>query len=262
VASDHGFGSTREIFYVNAWLAKQGYLQWKEGADVDRDGQLTTGNLRQFYEGIDWEKTIAYASTATSNGVYLRVARSPGDTGLPPDRYDEVRSELRGRLLAFRDAEGSAVVTQVVTREEAFPGKAMEDAPDLTLTLRDGGFVSIFDSDEIVKARPEVKGTHRPEGIFLANGSEIVSNVELPLLSILDVAPTLLHSLGLPIPENLEGECASGIFTAAFLRSQPVRFCEPTHDPDGEDAGGIGGEMERAEEEVVLDRLKALGYMQ
>jgi len=262
IASDHGFGSTHEIFYVNAWLARNGYLCWKEGAGIDTSGRLTTGSLRQFYESIDWARTVAYASTATSNGIYLRVANNAGDAGLPPERYNEVRLEIMRRLRAYTDRAGSPVVTKIVTREEAFPGKAMDQAPDLTLTLRDGGFVSIFDSDDIVKPRPEIKGTHRAEGIFIANGHDIVAGRELGPLSILDVAPTLLYSLELSIPENLEGACVAEIFAPDYLRSHPIRFCEPTHDPEDEVLDKVGGDMDRAEEEVVLDRLKALGYMQ
>ena len=49
----------------------------------------------------------------------------------------------------------------------------MERAPDLTLSIRDGGFVSILKSDVVLKPRPEVVGTHRPEGIFMAKGPGI-----------------------------------------------------------------------------------------
>ena len=29
IASDHGFGPTKEILYINQWLSEQGYLKWK-----------------------------------------------------------------------------------------------------------------------------------------------------------------------------------------------------------------------------------------
>jgi predicted AlkP superfamily phosphohydrolase/phosphomutase len=262
IASDHGFGSTREIFYVNAWLAKHGYLRWNETIDHDNEGLLTTQNLRQFYEGIDWERTIAYASTATSNGVYLRVAKNPGDAGLPAERYAQVRTEIMDKLLSFKDTEdGMPVVTKIATREEAFPGKCMEQAPDLTLTLRDGGFVSIFDSDTFVKPRPEIKGTHRPEGIFIAGGDAIARGTKLDELSILDVAPTLLYSLGLPIPENLEGQLVASAFEAEYISANPARAEGPTQDPDDE-FDAAADKMAEADQDVVLERLRALGYMQ
>ena len=55
---------------------------------------------------------------------------------------------------AARDT-GGRVVTRIWTREEAFAGAEMGIAPDLTLAIRDGGFVSVLKSDVDVKPRPE-----------------------------------------------------------------------------------------------------------
>ena len=53
--------------------------------------------------------------------------------------YERVRAMLMEQLCQFTDPEtGGRVVTQVWTREEAFPGTQMDMAPDLTLSLRDG----------------------------------------------------------------------------------------------------------------------------
>ena len=41
IASDHGFGPTVEVFYLNAWLQREGYLAWTDqgqrGAKTPRD---------------------------------------------------------------------------------------------------------------------------------------------------------------------------------------------------------------------------------
>ena len=34
ITSDHGFGPTTEIFYVNEWLSRNGYLQWSDDAKM------------------------------------------------------------------------------------------------------------------------------------------------------------------------------------------------------------------------------------
>jgi hypothetical protein len=135
------------------------------------------------------------------------------------------RSRLMEQLCQFADpAMGGRVVTQVWTREEAFAGPQMEAAPDLTLALRDGGFVSILKSDMVLKPRPEVVGTHRPQGILMAKGPGIRQGLSLPAVSITDVAPTLLYMLGLPVPSDLEGRVAEQIFTSALLQERPIRI--------------------------------------
>ena len=137
----------------------------------------------------------------------------------------------------------------------------MGRAPDLTVSIRDGGFVSILKSDVVLKLRPEVVGTHRPEGIFMAKGPRIRPGLALPPLSITDVAPTLLYSLGLAVPQDLEGRVVEQIFEPASLRERPIRVGDPTHTPvafpDGTDC-----KEEDEGEAQVLERLKNLGYVE
>jgi predicted AlkP superfamily phosphohydrolase/phosphomutase len=38
ITSDHGFGTTIEIFYVNEWLSRNGYLHWSNVAKDDSVG--------------------------------------------------------------------------------------------------------------------------------------------------------------------------------------------------------------------------------
>jgi hypothetical protein len=105
-------------------------------------------------------------------------------------------------------------------------------APDLTLSLRDGGFVSILKSDVILRPRPEVVGTHRPQGVFMAKGPGIRQGLSLPPLSITDVAPTLLYTLGLAIPKDLEGRVAAQILDPGALQRSPIVVGEPTQIPE------------------------------
>jgi predicted AlkP superfamily phosphohydrolase/phosphomutase len=166
-------------------------------------------------------------------------------------------------LLSYKDPRTNMpVVTKIMTREEAFPGKATEEAPDLTLTLRDGGFVSILKADEVVKARQQIGGTHSPEGIFVARGKNLQKGLALPPQTILDVAPTLLYAINLPIPEDFEGKVITEAFDPQFLRANPVRIGAstiPSAIVSGRDhADGLEGSDERE----ILERLKALGYLE
>ena len=82
IVSDHGFGLTTEVFYANAWLAREGYLKWK-AADTDKDGLLTAHNMRDHFQSIDWEHTVAYARTTSANGIYIRVGAQAGRSWHP-----------------------------------------------------------------------------------------------------------------------------------------------------------------------------------
>jgi predicted AlkP superfamily phosphohydrolase/phosphomutase len=210
---------------------------------------------------IDWSRTTVYGLTPSSNGVHIDVAGRRGRQGIDPKAYEVLRTRLRDQLCQLTDpATGERVVSQVLTREAAFPGEQMGRAPDLTLSIRDGGFVSILKSDVVLKPRPEVVGTHRPEGIFMAKGPGIRRGLPLPELSITDVAPTLLYTLGLPVPRDLEGHVAELIFETAALQQRPIRDGGPTRVPEAFPQSPSHQE-DRDGEAQVLERLRNLGYV-
>jgi len=261
VVSDHGFGPTRDVFYANVWLARRGDLAWSEGLPPDELGRIAADRIRSHVVGIDWRRTVAYALTPSSNGIFIRRAERPGAPGVPPDAYEAFRRRLADELVALRHPRtGRPVVRRVLTREEAFPGPANERAPDLTLVLEDYGFLSVLNADDFVKPRPMPAGTHRPDGIFIAAGAGIAPGRVLPEASIVDVAPTVLYSLGLPIPTDLEGRAVTGCFEERLLATRPVRVGAPTAGPAAAPVGS--GAVPHEEERGVFARLQELGYLE
>jgi predicted AlkP superfamily phosphohydrolase/phosphomutase len=262
IASDHGFGPTVEVFHVNEWLHRRGYLVWANAAKVDQKHSETLGMgtmARRFYE-IDWDQTTAYCPTPSSNGIYITPPAS-GGKGVPAERYESFRRQLKEELLQFTDpATGEPVVSRIWLREEAFDGTQMASAPDLTLSLRDGGLVSILPSEVLVRPRTETTGAHRPNGVFVAAGKGMQRGVSLPSLSILDVAPLLLYKLGLPIPEDMEGRVPEALFEPEYLRAHPIAF-EASTSISTEMAAHIP-EVDPRMEAEVMGQLRALGYME
>jgi predicted AlkP superfamily phosphohydrolase/phosphomutase len=264
LASDHGFGPSTEVFYLNAWLHRQGYLEWatKAPEDTSAVGKLGLDMTSRWSFMVDWSRTTAYGLTPSSNGLHIAVAGRRVQQGIDPKEYERVRSILMDQLGQLTDpATGGRVVSQIWTREEAFAGTQMEMAPDLTLSLRDGGFVSILKSDVVLKPRPEVVGTHRPEGVFMAKGPGIRQGLSLSALSLTDVAPTLLYTLGLPVPRDLEGRVAEQIFEPASLHRRPIDVGEPTQVPEAFPQWPDHREDQEGEARV-LERLKQLGYVE
>ncbi len=264
VTSDHGFGPSWFVFRVNTWLHEHGYLTWRVLDDMaEKDRESAKRLVDKHFVMLDWEKTTAYARTVTSNGVYIRVARRPGDPGVAADRYESFRTELIRKLLEVREpVSGERIIRKILTREEAFPGEHNDQAPDLTLVMADYGFVSILDKTPAVVRRPHPAGTHYPEGVFVAAGKGIKKGMQAPQFSILDVAPTLLYSLGLEIPQDFEGRLPKEIFKPQFLQEHPVRIGAPTRSVD---SVGLKEEPEtfsEEEEKQIFEQMKALGYLE
>lgn len=265
LASDHGFGASVETFYLNTWLHHHGYLVWAEGAPADDsiEGRVGLEALGKLSFMLDWSRTTAHTITSSSNGIRIRVRREPGDGGIAPEDYPGFRSRLADELRSWVDpATGTPVVTRVWTREEAFGGPHMGEAPDLTLRVRDHGLVSLLKSDTFVRPRPTVMGMHRPEGIFLAAGPHVREGARLDAhLSLLDIAPLLLHALGVPVPANLEGHVPTDIFRPDWMASHPVRTGAPTEVMHGLPAA-TRPEADPEGDLEVLERLRALGYVE
>jgi predicted AlkP superfamily phosphohydrolase/phosphomutase len=256
LASDHGFTATTEIVRINAYLHEKGYLKWKEVPDTD------AGKRREdsMFAYLDWQNTVAYCRTPSSNGINIRVARNPGETGIKPEDYEAVRARLMRDLEELKDpSTGQRIITGIYTREEVFPGAAMQDAPDLLLVLRDFGFVSIKNKLPVVEPRPEVAGTHHPDGVFLAYGPGIKPGAFIERRNITDVGATLLYSLGLQVPGDFEGKVPEAVFTQQHLVTHPVMIGTTTNRRAKDDETAS---MAEEEKEKIMAQLQMLGYME
>ncbi len=100
---------------------------------------------------------------------------------------------------------------------------------------------------------------HRNNGVFLISGPAIKPGAELSGVSLLDVAPTILTLLGLPVGEDMDGRPVTTAFTTL-----PVIERIPSWEKVNGDAGLHPPHMRL---DVVaaaesLDQLVALGYVE
>jgi hypothetical protein len=88
--------------------------------------------------------------------------------------------------------------------------------------------------------------------------------------SILDLAPTILHAMGVPVPEELDGRVLSEAFEAGSPLARPVHhsqskvYKEQVDEAGAEDGdvGAGGGEPDLTDEEMaeVQEKLRGWGY--
>lgn len=256
MASDHGFTSTYEVVRINAFLHERGYLKWRDVPDTE------AGKRREdsMFAYLDWKETVAYCRTPSSNGINIRVARAPGETGIRPEDYEKVRDRLIADLEDFKDPKtGDRIIAEIHKREDVFPGLAMAEAPDLLLVLRDFGFVSIKNKQPAVEPRAEIAGTHHPDGVFIAYGPGVKAGKTIGRRHITDVGATLLYSLGLDVPGDFEGKVPESLFTPEHLAQAPVVIGASTQG-GGKDRDTDA--MAEDEKEKIMAQLQMLGYME
>jgi predicted AlkP superfamily phosphohydrolase/phosphomutase len=100
------------------------------------------------------------------------------------------------------------------------------------------------------------RGLHAPFGIFVGQGGGFRRGAETRGTTILDVAPTILHALGEPIPLDMDGKIAVSSFDAAWLEAHPPRYVDVDTS-----LVPITAPTEEVSEEM-LERLRSLGYIE
>jgi predicted AlkP superfamily phosphohydrolase/phosphomutase len=77
----------------------------------------------------------------------------------------------------------------------------------------------------------ELSGTHEaaPDGFLMAYGASVARTRLLRRGSVVDVTPTILYFLGLPVGRDMDGYVRTDLFQPSFTSGRPITFI-PTYD--------------------------------
>lgn len=293
VISDHGFGRMHKRVYLNSWLKEEGFLAINRSFFVSarikalsravllrasrRFGlssktkrrarlraQRTTrafqARITTMLRAIDWTRTRAYASPVTGHaGIRINLKGRESHGSVAESDYEKIRDDVIEKLKAWKDPDtGKPTASRIMKREEYYSGPYLDDAPDILLLPNDYKYwIEIGFHRKIFEAprKHYGRGSHRMNGIFVAHGRPIKQGVS-PQASLLDVCPTVLYLLGLPVPEDMDGRVLEELFDAAHLKSHPI---QKTKSQDSKHAPAAQAEDEETQE--ILERLRDLGYL-
>lgn len=217
-------------------------------------------------DAINWKQTKAYRFPMYPpvEGIMINViGRQPEGCVQPGEEYEALRTRILENIRNVRDPRtGEPVVLEAYRREELYHGERLETAPDIILVTQDC-FKGGTKVDELVTEVPleilsKLSGVHRMDGIILAQGPHIRSNVRVEGSHIIDVAPTILYTLGMPVPSDMDGKPLTNFFEEAYTRQTEVNYTdEHKYENVASDEYGYSEE----EEESVRLKLEALGYL-
>jgi len=203
VASDHGFTDFRRAFHLNTWLHRNGFLALKHGVEAG-DG---AGDL---LNDVDWGRTRAFALGMA--GIYLNLKGRETEGIVDPSEAEVVKAELARRLGGLRDpADGSVAVRDVHRRESVYRGEFVDRSPDLVVSCAPGYRVSSASAVGGVPSEVLVDNRERWSGDHVVDPDAVpgVLFMNRPFADgsprIVDLAPTILHVLGVPGGVDMEG---------------------------------------------------------
>jgi hypothetical protein len=244
LVSDIGPAPVQSFINVNNFLADMEIL--------DRDPE--SGQ-------IAWQNSLAYY--AGHGQLWINVlGRDPQGVVHPQGEYEEVRDSLRrGLQTRLCDSRtGAPVVENVFRKEELYPDEYLFCAPDLVVVFKPGYAPSPqsvhmgFDEAACLPAAASsmvMAGAHPSmhRGFLLLSAPSIVHGRLLPqAASLTSALPTILHAAGVG-HAGVEGAVLGEFFSPEYLETHPL----PTvvHD----------GELSEEDEELVINRLRDLGYV-
>jgi hypothetical protein len=140
--------------------------------------------------------------------------REPFGQVKPGDEAEALVREIRAELLALKDPKSrKPIVEKVITAKEVFGPDHHPDVPDLMVVFRtDGGPIEAGYSDRVglIEApiyHPNIprSGDHTVESRLWITGPGIPAGQRLPAANVLDIAPTVLRLLKVPLPSHLDG---------------------------------------------------------
>ncbi len=278
IYSDHGFGPLYKDVFLNNWLEEKGFLKLRWNVQGLRlrlykkntilptkiKNRLVKDHFKysKLISAINWKATKSYFFSLSGQAIRLNVkAREPGGMIAAGEEYENVRDLLVQELQELKDPEtGEALVEKVFKREEIYSGDFVENAPDLLLSMKEGYTLQEgFGKDLIMPAtqRHAIRsGTHRANGILFMKGKGIRKGVFIESAEVVDIAPTLLYMMGLPVPHDMDGKVLKETFETKYLDENPIQYCRETAYREKANVG-----FSQAETEEVEKRLRGLGYM-
>jgi len=238
IISDHGFGSLKENFNLSKWLYMNGYMKKIYFASI-RKGIRSIMHIlykkiknkpigryfkfSKFSSGI-WQKQLNIGLPVPPEININKSVVIPGHTAgykgslyikESTKNYETLKKEIINELNTTAKKYNFNI--EILKREDLYHGKKMNLAPDIIFKInnfRCNIQIStlkgkIFSNDISYK---NMSGVHRTEGIFMAYGPDIAIGRTIQGVTIYDIAPTILHIFGVPIPKDVDGKVLKDIF--------------------------------------------------
>jgi predicted AlkP superfamily phosphohydrolase/phosphomutase len=213
------------------------------------------------FDNVDWSTSRAY-SLGNYGQIYVNLkGRESQGIVNPGAEYEQVISELKAHLETLTDPRtGQPIQGHIYRKEEIYHGSHLGDAPDLVFLpddLRLNGFgMYQFSSKSWLEPTFDRSGGHRMDGIMALYGPGIKAGLELSDTRIIDLAPTILASMGIPIPDDMDGRVLTEAFVESYFSDRPIKYEEARAATAGEKL-----ELSQEDEEEIKERLRALGYI-
>jgi predicted AlkP superfamily phosphohydrolase/phosphomutase len=200
VVSDHGAKPMMGGIAFNEWLKQEGYL----ALEYDPEGIVPLEKCE-----VNWDKTLAWGSGGYYARLFLNVKGREPNGIIDPADYEKMRDELRERIAAITDPEGNNIGSVAYKPEEIYT-EVNNIAPDLivyfgNLSWRSVGSLGLNRIHTFENDTGPDDANHAQEGLYILYHPQARGHGRGAKRHLMDVAPTVLDLMGVPMPGDMQG---------------------------------------------------------
>jgi len=200
VVSDHGAKPMMGGICFNEWLKQEGYLV----LEYEPEGVVPLEKCE-----VDWSRTRAWGSGGYYARLFLNVKGREPEGIVEPADYERLRDELAARIAAITDPEGRNIGSVAYKPEEIYR-EVNNIAPDLivcfgNLSWRSVGSLGLNRIHTFENDTGPDGANHAQEGLYILYDPRRGGQGHVSRRHLMDVAPTVLDLMGVPVPAEMQG---------------------------------------------------------
>lgn len=285
IVSDHGFGPSTRVVYLNHLLEKHKLftprsikalaaktaglaklpLRLRDRLGLAQDEPWHRINTWQS-PLTNFSRTKAFVGHQYEHAVYVNLTgRCP--YGIVPQgtEYEAVRGKIEKVLRQAQDPKtGQHIFEGIWACEEIYSGEYIQNAPDVIFELATGYVISAgvglsrgLEGGFLRDARDsDPKGYHRPDGAFIGYGPAFRAVQDIKA-TLLDVTPTVLALMGVGPSAEMDGR----IINEAIKPESLPAHCKVTKSSRHVHKHWSDSPFSLDDEKEIARRLADLGYL-
>jgi predicted AlkP superfamily phosphohydrolase/phosphomutase len=220
------------------------------------------GFLRKSGGGVDFARSQLYSYASPERSLVKKIRFSLAGREDGGQVKEDHRAAIRDRLEVVLEAVTYRGGAPVFTVRDATKKEARHGA-DFSVEVLTDGARKPLEVDGVplrgaIRSLNRLSGTHgrKTAGIFIAAGPDIEPRAVPEGMRVIDVPPTVLYAIGLPVAEDFAGRARTEIFAETYQRAHPLQTIPTWGKPvEGENRAS-------AVDEELVDQLRALGYIE
>jgi predicted AlkP superfamily phosphohydrolase/phosphomutase len=278
IVSDHGFQGHSTYFDINEYLYSKELLVMDQGFEAQRrkasranklrhvasqvglrsiarkvKRSLKTANLwaqpasdegldRPVLDDVDWERTMAYVPSFSGfQGGYADIFLSPE---MSAEQQAGLCEDLKRQI---HPRTGKPFIDAIYTTEVFGSGPYAPTEAHLLLLPTEGvTFRVSLGNERLWDDLGKSFGSHQKDGVLYAYGGGIKKGFKAPNAEIYDLVPTVLSSMGLPLPYEFDGRVLEELFVE-------TKQAEGVPKASGATEDGAGGGLARRKLKKLLE---------